>query len=172
MGRNGTLPTRWTTQPHSPTHPPIHTIAAHSLSRYKLKFSPEKVDTMIIQAINLLDELDKELNIYAMRVREWYGWHFPEMAKLVSSNMIYARIVLSVGVRTNLAEADLSEIVPEEMIEPLRDLAQLSMGTEISEQDIGYIQVRRRLVLVFWLGWLVGLFLFVLFCFLFCFFGW
>jgi len=41
---------------------------SHSLSRHKLKFSPDKVDTMIIQAIGLLDDLDKELNIYAMRV--------------------------------------------------------------------------------------------------------
>ena len=45
---------------------------SHSLCRYKLKFSPDKVDTMVIQAIALLDELDKELNTYAMRVREWY----------------------------------------------------------------------------------------------------
>lgn len=34
---------------------------SHSLCRYKLKFSPDKVDTMIVQAIALLDELDKEL---------------------------------------------------------------------------------------------------------------
>jgi nucleolar protein 58 len=45
---------------------------SHSLSRYKLKFSPDKIDTMVVQAIGLLDELDKELNTYAMRVREWY----------------------------------------------------------------------------------------------------
>ena len=37
---------------------------------------------MIVQAIGLLDDLDKELNTYAMRVREWYGWHFPEMTKV------------------------------------------------------------------------------------------
>jgi nucleolar protein 58 len=57
---------------------------AHSLSRYKLKFSADKVDIMIVQAIGLLDDLDKEINIYAMRVREWYGWHFPEMAKIMN----------------------------------------------------------------------------------------
>lgn len=44
---------------------------AHSLSRYKLKFSPDKIDTMIIQAQCLLDDLDKELNNYVMRAREW-----------------------------------------------------------------------------------------------------
>lgn len=67
---------------------------AHSLSRYKLKFSPDKVDTMIVQAISLLDDLDKELNIYVMRVKEWYGWHFPEMSKIIPDNLIYARVAL------------------------------------------------------------------------------
>ena len=52
---------------------------AHSLSRYKLKFSEDKIDTMVIQAICLLDDLEKELNNYVMRCREWYGWHFPEL---------------------------------------------------------------------------------------------
>lgn len=45
---------------------------SHSLGRYKLKFSADKVDTMIIQAVGLLDELDKEINTYAMRVKVRY----------------------------------------------------------------------------------------------------
>jgi hypothetical protein len=48
---------------------------------------------MIVQAIGLLDDLDKELNTYAMRVREWYGWHFPEMTKIVGDNIKYAQTV-------------------------------------------------------------------------------
>lgn len=70
---------------------------SHSLSRFKLKFSPDKVDTMIIQAIHLLDDLDKELNTYAMRVKEWYGWHFPEMAKIIVDNLAYAKVVKFMG---------------------------------------------------------------------------
>jgi nucleolar protein 58 len=35
---------------------------SHGASRHKLKFSSEKIDTMIIQAVQLLDELDKETN--------------------------------------------------------------------------------------------------------------
>jgi RNA processing factor Prp31 len=38
---------------------------------------------MVIQAIGLLDELDKEINTYAMRVKEWYGWHFPGAFRFV-----------------------------------------------------------------------------------------
>ena len=71
---------------------------SHGLSRYKLKFSVEKVDTMIIQAISLLDDLDKELNNYMMRLREWYGWHFPELSKIISENLTYARTVLKIGI--------------------------------------------------------------------------
>lgn len=41
--------------------------------RFKLKFSPDKVDTMVVQAIALLDDLDKEINIYAMRVKVIYS---------------------------------------------------------------------------------------------------
>ncbi len=40
---------------------------SHSLSRYKIKFSPDKVDTMIVQAVALLDDLDKEVRKKAKR---------------------------------------------------------------------------------------------------------
>ena len=47
---------------------------------------------MIIQAISLLDDLDKELNNYTMRLREWFGWHFPEMGKIVTDNIAFAKV--------------------------------------------------------------------------------
>lgn len=70
---------------------------AHGLSRYKLQFSVEKLDVMIVQAISLLDDLDKEINNYMMKLREWYGWHFPELTKIISDNLIYAKVVKLVG---------------------------------------------------------------------------
>lgn len=112
---------------------------AHSLSRYKLKFSPDKVDTMVVQAIALLDDLDKELNIYAMRVKEWYGWHFPEMGKIITDNIAYAKVIRAVGFRTNTSASDLSEILPEEIEQTLKAAAEISMGTEISESDMEHI---------------------------------
>ena len=113
---------------------------SHSLCRYKLKFSPDKVDTMIVQAIALLDELDKELNTYAMRAREWYGWHFPEMGKLVADNIHFAKIVKKMGFRTECKNMDLSDIVDEDTEQAVKEAAEVSMGTEISTQDIENIQ--------------------------------
>ncbi|KAL1545683.1 Ribosomal RNA processing protein 1 A [Salvia divinorum] len=119
---------------------PMSLGLSHSLSRYKLKFSPDKVDTMIIQAISLLDDLDKELNTYAMRVREWYGWHFPELAKIVQDNILYAKSVKLMGYRSNAAKLDFSEILPEEVETELKEAAVISMGTEVSDLDLENIK--------------------------------
>ena len=110
---------------------------SHSLSRYKLKFSADKVDIMIVQAIGLLDDLDKEINMYAMRVREWYGWHFPEMAKIVNDNLFFAKCVKRMGMRTNCKNNDFSDILGDDIMEEtLKRGAETSMGTEISDADL------------------------------------
>jgi len=115
---------------------------AHSLSRYKLKFSPDKVDTMIVQAISLLDDLDKELNNYIMRCREWFGWHFPELGKIVTDNLAYAKTVKLLREKVNAEKTDFSAILPEDAEEELKAAAEVSMGVEISDEDvlnIGYL---------------------------------
>jgi len=109
---------------------------AHSLSRYKLKFSPDKIDTMIVQAVSLLDDLDKELNNYIMRCREWYGWHFPELGKIITDNLAFVRTVELLGTRDLAKSTDLSGILPEEVEEKVKEAAEISMGTEISEEDV------------------------------------
>jgi nucleolar protein 58 len=88
----------------------------------------------------LLDELDKELNTYAMRVREWYGWHFPEMSRIVTDNIHYAKSVRKMGVRSNAGATDLSDILPEEVEKELKAAAEVSMGTDVANEDIDNIQ--------------------------------
>ncbi|KAH0559642.1 Nucleolar protein 58 [Trichoglossum hirsutum] len=122
---------------------------AHSLSRHKLKFSPDKVDIMIVQAIGLLDDLDKELNTYAMRVKEWYGWHFPEMSRIINDNLAYARVVINMGMRSNAVNADLTTILPEEIEAAVKAAAEVSMGTEITEEDLTNIKLLAEQVVEF-----------------------
>lgn len=114
---------------------------SHSLSRHRLKFSPDKVDVMIVHAVSLLDDLDKELNTYAMRVKEWYGWHFPELGKILPDNLSYAKVIVTLGLRSNAAEADLSEILPHEIETAVKAAADISMGTEISTEDLENIKL-------------------------------
>ncbi|CAI0432350.1 unnamed protein product [Linum tenue] len=119
---------------------PMSLGLSHSLSRYKLKFSADKVDTMIIQAIGLLDDLDKELNTYAMRVKEWYGWHFPELAKIVQDTIVYSKVVKFMGFRENATKLDFSEILTEEVEAEVKEAANISMGTEVSEHDLANVR--------------------------------
>ena len=102
---------------------------AHSLSRYKLKFSPDKVDTMVVQAVGLLDDLDKELNTYAMRLKEWYGWHFPELGKIVPDNLMYGKVVQRMRMLPAQG-ARLRDILAEEVETEMKEAAEISMGTE------------------------------------------
>ena len=41
----------------------------HSYSRAKVKFNVHRVDNMIIQTIAILDQLDKDINTFSMRIR-------------------------------------------------------------------------------------------------------
>jgi nucleolar protein 58 len=109
---------------------------SHSLGRYKLRFSPDKVDVMIIQAISLLDDLDKEINTYSMRVKEWYGWHFPELAKILNDNIAYAKVVKKLGSRSNIETVKLDDILEETIIASVHRAATMSVGSEISLEDI------------------------------------
>lgn len=65
----------------------------------------------------MLDDLDKEVNNYMMRLREWYGWHFPELSKIIQDNLIYAKVVRLVGMRHKCSSTDLSGVLTEEVEE-------------------------------------------------------
>ena len=113
---------------------------AHSYSRAKVKFNVNKSDNMIIQAIALLDQLDKDLNTFAMRAREWYSWHFPELARIVKDNVTYARCAQLIGSRSTLTEESLEGLaaitLDEATARAVLDAAKISMGMDISEIDL------------------------------------
>ncbi|KAJ3108968.1 snoRNP complex protein nop56 [Phlyctochytrium planicorne] len=117
----------------------------HSYSRAKVKFNVNRSDNMIIQSINLLDQLDKDVNLFSMRVREWYSWHFPELIKVVGENATYARCVKYIKNKGNLSESDipgLEKILKEDAskAKAILQAAATSMGTDISEIDMQNIE--------------------------------
>lgn len=121
----------------------------HAYSRAKVKFSVQKNDNHIIQAIATLDHLDKAVNQFSMRCREWYSWHFPELIKIVSDNMTYSRLVLFIGDKATLSEDslhDLAALVNDDqaIAQAIIDAAKVSMGREISEQDLEHVTVFAR----------------------------
>eukprot|EP00325_Prymnesiales_sp_UTEX-LB-985_P000887 CAMPEP_0174702764 /NCGR_PEP_ID=MMETSP1094-20130205/6940_1 /TAXON_ID=156173 /ORGANISM="Chrysochromulina brevifilum, Strain UTEX LB 985" /LENGTH=541 /DNA_ID=CAMNT_0015900583 /DNA_START=82 /DNA_END=1710 /DNA_ORIENTATION=+ len=113
---------------------------AHSYSRSKVKFDVNRADKHIIQAIAILDNLDKDINTFAMRVREWYSWHFPEMVKIVNDNYMFARLVILIKRRDSLSDASLPAItaivMDETKAQAVLDAARHSMGMDINDIDL------------------------------------
>ena len=113
---------------------------SHSYSRAKVKFNVNKIDNMVIQGIALLDVLDKDLNTFSMRVKEWYGWHFPELVKIVSDNYTFAQLVIRLQNKTGVSEdmfEDIEAIVNDDMTaREIIEAAKASMGTDISDIDM------------------------------------
>ncbi|KAK4536322.1 hypothetical protein CDCA_CDCA08G2347 [Cyanidium caldarium] len=119
---------------------------AHAYSRARIQYNPHKADNSIIQSIALLDQLDKDVNAFGMRVREWYSWHFPELAKLVNDNVLYAKLVRCVGDRAKIDEAVARRVVEivagdERLAHDIVAAARTSMGTEISPVDLLHIDL-------------------------------
>ncbi|ODQ48373.1 hypothetical protein PICMEDRAFT_81278 [Pichia membranifaciens NRRL Y-2026] len=113
----------------------------HAYSRAKVKFSVQKNDNHIIQSIALLDQLDKDINTYSMRVKEWYGWHFPELAKIVNDNHTYCKLVLMIQNKANINDESLHEIAAlvnddAGLAQKIIDAAKMSMGQDVSESDM------------------------------------
>jgi nucleolar protein 56 len=113
----------------------------HAYSRSKVKFNPARADNMIIQSIGLLDTLDKDVNTFAMRVREWYSWHFPELKELVKDNVQYARVAAFIGDRNTLTADKLPALTAlvnddETLAEHIITASKHSMGVDCNETDM------------------------------------
>jgi len=104
----------------------------HSYSRARVKFNVNRQDNMIIQGIALLDQLDKDVNTFSMRIREWYSYHFPELVKIVPDNYMYSRAVHIIKNRKELTEEKLealTEITGDDgKAQAIVDASKSSMG--------------------------------------------
>ena len=134
----------------------------HSYSRSKVKFNPARSDNMIIQSIALLDQMDKDLNTFAMRVREWYSWHFPELKDIVKDNIMFARAAAYIQDKSSLFHSTdgeenggshdklpgLIEILGDEVTaKAVVTAARTSMGMDCSAVDmVNIINFTQRMV--------------------------
>ena len=116
---------------------------AHAYSRFKCMFDVNRQDKPVIQSIALIDLLDKDINSFCMRIKEWFSWHFPELGKIISDNYLYIRIVNLIEQRKKLIEnkdelkPKLDEITLDpEISKQIIDSALISMGSDISQVDL------------------------------------
>ena len=58
------------------------------------------------------------------------------MGKIITDNLAYVRTVQEMGMRENAKNTDLSDVLPEDIEQKVKEAAEISMGTEISDHDM------------------------------------
>lgn len=112
-----------------------------ALTRRKVKKAAEKRDLFVAQAVNALDDINKTINLFASRAREWYGLHFPELNDLVEDHEDYVKMVSSIGSRNNITKKKLVEIgIGESLAEKIAEAAGRSMGADVADFDLEAIR--------------------------------
>jgi nucleolar protein 56 len=112
------------------------------MARVGVAVSAARRDQHAIQTARALDDLDKTLNLFSGRTREWYGLHFPEMDRLIEGQDTYVRLVANLGKRSNFTEEALEkEGLPKEKVQALIEAAKRSMGAEIGDDDLDWLRV-------------------------------
>jgi nucleolar protein 56 len=111
------------------------------MAKLRVKGAVEKRDLIIAQAIQTLDDLDRAINLFMGRVREWYGIHFPELDRLLDKQETYARLVLNLGSKDDFTAEKLEEEeIPRSKAEQIARAAGTSMGADLAEIDMAQIQ--------------------------------
>jgi nucleolar protein 56 len=95
------------------------------------------------QAVAAVDDLLEQENLLVERTREWYGLHFPELAKMVDESE-YLELVAQHGRRENLP-LDARESVGAELGEPeereIQGMARLAQSLAAQRADLeGYVE--------------------------------
>merc|ERR1712071_115195 len=84
--------------------------------------------------------LDKDINTFSMRIREWYSYHFPELIKVVPENALFAKCVKVIKNRKDLTadklEALEAIVMDSAKAQAIIDASKSSMGMDISPVDL------------------------------------
>ncbi|OIO62051.1 hypothetical protein AUJ83_03665 [Candidatus Woesearchaeota archaeon CG1_02_33_12] len=99
--------------------------AGITITRNKIKNSV-KSDTLVIQAISNIDELDRVANTLVKRLREWYELYLPEFSKQLRNNEKFVELILKNKKSELLKEINIS--------------SKKSMGANLAEADIKPIE--------------------------------
>ncbi|MBI1978572.1 MAG: C/D box methylation guide ribonucleoprotein complex aNOP56 subunit [Candidatus Aenigmarchaeota archaeon] len=98
------------------------------LTKQKIKESASR-DNLIIHVNNAVEELDRSINIFVERLREWYSLHFPEMDRVIENHEMYVELIGKFGDRENFNDNRLNQFKEK------------SSGMEFNKEDIETVKL-------------------------------
>ena len=121
---------------------------AYEFTRRGLVGAAQKRDMLAAHSIRTIDDIDKTINLFVNRLREWYSTHFPELNDIVEDHRLYVKLVANLGDRGNFTEDSLKELgVPPSLSEKIIGATKKSIGADVSEHDIDAIKTFAGIIL-------------------------
>ncbi len=109
---------------------------ALALARAKISEASKSPDLLVKHAIDAIAEIDKNINVEAMRLREWFSLFRPSLTKLVEDHEQFARVIKMVGVETPTRERLVEIGIDENLSERIISSLETDMGAPITREDL------------------------------------
>jgi nucleolar protein 56 len=117
-----------------------HGVAIEVAKKVLSEASDEKV-LLVKHAIDAIGEVDKAINVMAMRLREWWSLYHPSLNMLVDDHEVYAKIVHDSGMKSDMSEDELAALgVPEGFGERIIETLGSDEGAELDTDHLEIIQ--------------------------------
>jgi len=111
------------------------------ISKAKVAEAGERRDLMIIRAVTISEDLTKMINTLASHVREWYGYYWPELGRVIEDHELYLQLVSELGKVENFTEENVRKIVRnEKLVREIMNAKKERVGIKITDADIKMIQ--------------------------------
>lgn len=100
-------------------------------------------DKMLINAAEMVNDLDEALNLYTERLKEWYSLHFPELGEAVEDNETYVNLICELGERDNFTQEKILDAsdLHEKKAKWISDKRNDSVGAEVGKNDLEMILI-------------------------------
>ena len=103
---------------------------------------------MVKHGIDGVDEIDRAINVLAMRLREWYSLHYPSLSDQVEDHEIFSKIVMMLGSKSGMNSQELQGIgLTDQAAESLVTSVSHDIGAELTKPDIIAMQGFARRIL-------------------------
>lgn len=127
---------------------------AHFVANSKIADCPIKNDIMVMESLKMIEQVDTDINKDVMELKEWFGFHFPELEEVIPNGFEYANAVAKIGNRKNvealkkkenesIEESKLTKISTKDL-ETISKKAKMSFGTEINDEEATKIVERAK----------------------------
>jgi nucleolar protein 56 len=119
-----------------------------TLTRMVLSVASEQKDLLVKNAIDAVSEIDKSINVLAMRLREWYSLHHPSLDTLIEDHEQYALVVNTCKGRKGVTEEELEKLgIDNKTIGLILKEIPKDIGAELLPRDISIVSALAQKIL-------------------------